>query len=106
MSREAGQHLCVLAVNEGGEAPVVVNAGGREGDIYERLLEAANHREGGAGLLARGLHNREIKPEPEEQDEAGEAARVSREVRALVRYHRENPAKAAVFDCRRGHGLD
>lgn len=60
----------------------------------------------GAGLLARGLHNREIKPEPEEQDEAGEAARVSREVRALVRYHRENPAKAAVFDCRRGHGLD
>jgi hypothetical protein len=78
MSREAVQHLYVLVVNEGGEAPVVVNAGDREGDIYERLLEAANHREGGAALLARGLHNSEIKPEPEEQDEDGEVARVSR----------------------------
>jgi len=72
MSRKARKHLCSVAAKEGGEAPVVVNVGDREGDIYELLLEARKHREEGAALLVRCQHNREIKLEPDEQDEDGE----------------------------------
>jgi len=73
MSRAARERLCASAAKEAKEAPLVVNVGDREADIYELLLEARKHREEGAALLVRCQHNRGIKTEPEGEDEDGKA---------------------------------
>lgn len=73
MSRAAREQLAGAAAKEAREAPVVVNVGDREADIYELLLEAQKHRDEGTALLVRCQHNRKIKTKEDEEDGDEEA---------------------------------